>query len=54
MTIVEFLRECWLFIRNRCPVDGEPHCEHYDYKGGDVTFFRCCKCKQRSSFEIEP
>lgn len=50
--VLEFLRDVWRFIRHRCLTDGAPHCEHYDYKSGDVTFYRCCRCKQRTSFEI--
>lgn len=54
MNAFEFLRELWRFIRGRCLDTGAPHCEHFDYKSGRVTFFRCCKCHQRSSFEIDP
>lgn len=48
------LVEIWRFITGRCIVDGAKCCEHFDYRSGRVTFFRCCKCKLRSSFEIAP
>lgn len=52
MSIVQALLDFVCLLLGFCP-EGGKHCEHYDYRSGAVTFFRCCKCKYRSSMHVD-